>query len=227
MTLHIYSDITQGGDEWLQARCGVLTASQIGKLLTSTGKLADNETSRTLTETLVAERLTGVVDYVHPSFDMQRGSLDESYARDFYAEQFGVQVEEVGFATLTIDRRMKLGASPDGLIGKTGGLEIKSRRPKAHLRTILTDTIPAENLAQIHCCMLVLERHWWDYVSYAGNYPLYVKRVRRDPQWDDLLLSALERFEATAEHMIGTYRMVTAGQPVAPFIDHFAEIEIP
>ena len=88
MTLTIYNaeDIPQGSDTWLEARRGILTASTIGKLLTSTGKVANNDTSRALTETLVAERLSGQIDYTPPTRDMQRGTILEAFSRDIYAE---------------------------------------------------------------------------------------------------------------------------------------------
>lgn len=223
MSLHIYRDLEQGSQDWLDARCGLLTASNVGKLVTPTLKASESETARGLVETLVAERITGHVEYVHPSFDMQRGTLDEPYARDMYAEHHA-PVEEIGFAVLEINGH-KLGASPDGLIGDNGGLEIKSRKPRTQLTTILSGKVPAGNLAQIHTCMLVLDRDWWDYCSYAGGWPLYVQRVHRDPLWDDSIIAALESFESKAAELIGTYTQRTAGQPLAERRDHFAEIE--
>jgi hypothetical protein len=222
--LTIHDDVEQGSDEWLQLRCGILTASSIGKLITPTGKLADNDTSRGLMQTLIAERISGHVEYVHPSFDMQRGTLDEPYARELYAEHHA-PVTEIGFATLNVGGHT-LGASPDGLVGEDGGLEIKSRAPKTQLRTILTDTIPAENLAQIHTCMFVLDRQWWDYVSYAGGWPLYVKRVHRDAKWDALIRAALQSYEQTAADTIAAYTAASAGRPVAERVDHFADMEL-
>lgn len=221
MTLHIYENLEQGSDAWLAARCGMVTASTIGRLLTPSLKVADNDTSRGLLETLVAERLTGHVDYVHPTFDMTRGSLDEPIARDFYAEQYG-PVQEIGFAVREINGH-KLGASPDGLIGAHGGLEIKSRQGKAQLRTILADEVPALHLAQIQTCMLVLDRHWWDYCSYAGGWPLHVIRVHPDRAWQTAIINALDAFEENAARMISAYEHRTDGRPVAPRIDHFAE----
>ena len=224
MTLTIYKELEQGSPEWLDARCGILTASQIGKLITATGKLASNDTSRGLIETLLAERISGHVDYIHPSADMQRGTLDEPYARDLYAEHHA-PVHEIGFAVREINGH-KLGGSPDGLVDTTGGIEIKSRRPKTHIRTIITDTVPAENMAQIQALMLIFDRPWWDYVSYAGGFPLYVKRVHADKQWHALIIDALDAFELHAALMERDYRKATEGKPVAPLIDHFAEIEV-
>jgi len=224
MTLQIFDTLEQGSDEWLQARCGLVTASTVGKLLTAAGKVADNETSRTLTETLVAERITGFVEYVHPTFDMQRGSLDESYARDMYRAQYK-EVREIGFATNVFDGH-KLGASPDGLVAVGGGLEIKSPKAKTHLRTILSNDVPAEHLPQIQASMLVLEREWWDFCSYAGGWPIYVKRVHADPKWQAVIRDALNQFEDNAARMIEQYKQTVGDAPVAPRVDHFAEIEI-
>ena len=224
MSLEVFPSLEQGSDEWLAARCGLLTASVIGRLITPKLQVADNDTSRGVIESLVAERITGRVEYVHPSFDMQRGTMDEPYARDLYAEQYA-PVTEIGFAVRTINGH-RLGASPDGLVGEFGGLEIKSRSPKLQLKTILTREIPAANLAQIHACMLVLDRGWWDYCSYAGGWPLHVIHVTRDPRWDAVIIDALTAFEDDAKSLISIYRRATAGSPVAPLIDHYAEIEI-
>lgn len=225
MSLQIYKDIEQGEPEWIAARCGVLTASQVGKLISPTLKVANNETSRALTETIVAERLTGHVDLIHPTFDMQRGSMDEPYARDLYREQKKVEVQEIGFATNTFGGHL-LGASPDGLIGSDGGLEIKAPKAKTHLRTILAGEVPHEHLPQIQTCMLVLERDWWDFESYSGGWPIYVKRVYADPLWQTVIVDALEAFEERAAQMIATYTDRMGDAPVAPRIDHFLEMSI-
>lgn len=223
MTLTIH-DVEQGSQGWLDLRCGLLTASTVGKLLTPTGKLADNDTARGLMQTLIAERISGHVEYVHPSFDMQRGTMDEPYAREIYAEHYA-PVQEVGFATLDVGP-YKLGASPDGLVGTDGGIEIKSRQPKVQLRTILSDSVPFANLAQVHASMFVFDRPWWDYVSYAGGWPLYVRRVYRDEKWDADIVAALNAYEQQASETIAAYTTATAGRPVAERIDHFADMEL-
>jgi hypothetical protein len=224
LTLTIYNDIEQGSDEWLAARCGLLTASQIGKLITPTLQVADNETSRGLTETLVAERITGHVEYVYPSFDMQRGTLDEPYARDMYRMQYG-PVDVIGFATRSFGY-YTLGASPDGLVGRDGGLEIKSPKPRIHLHTILSGIVPEEHLPQIHTNMLVLDRQWWDFVSYCGGWPLYVKRVHRDKGWDDLIMTTLTAFEIRTVAVTNNYRTAVGDAPIAPRIDHLLDVEL-
>ena len=226
MTLHVYENLEQGSDEWLKARCGIVTASVVGQLITAkTVKPAANDYSRALTASLVAERITGHVEPIHETQDMLRGTLDEPYAREAYAEYKGVNVAEVGFMVRD-DMGWSLGYSPDGLVGNEGLIEIKSRRQKKHLATILAGEVPLENMAQIQCGLLVSDRGWCDYVSYCGGMPLYVKRVFPDLRWQRAIIDAVEAFEANAEDMIATYRAATEGLPIPERIDHFAEMEI-
>lgn len=225
MTLHIYNDIEQGTEEWFAARCGVVTASVIGQLITAkTFKPAENDTARALTLSLVAERITGHVEPVIPSRDMERGTLDEPYARDIYSERYE-PATEVGFMVRDFDN-YKIGYSPDGLVGDNGLIEIKSRKQKIQLKAFLDDAVPAENLAQIQTGLLVSGRDWCDYVSYSGGMPLYVKRVYPDQRWFTAIHAAVEQFEKNAADMIDTYLARTAGNAPVERIDHFAEMEI-
>src|SRR5690625_1274587 len=130
MTLTIFDQLVQGTPEWLEARAGILTASTIGQRTTArTIKPAMNDRSRGLCQTLIAERITGHVEPVFPNRAMTRGTLLEPEARRIYAEQTGQDVGEVGFARLDTDT-YTLGSSPDGLVGETGGIEIKSPSAK-------------------------------------------------------------------------------------------------
>lgn len=224
MTLHVYTELHQGSDEWLAARCGIVTASTVGQLITPrTIKAAANDTSRALAVTLTAERITGHVEPIHPNADMTRGTLDEPFARDLYSEHYAPAVE-VGFMTRD-DWGHRIGYSPDGLVGDDGLIEIKSRRQKKHLATILADEVPLENMAQIQAGLLVSGRDWLDYVSYCGGMPLYVKRVLPDPKWFGAIIEAVANFEESAAQMIDTYNAATAELPDTERIDHYLEPE--
>ena len=225
MSLKIYEDLEQGTPEWLAARCGIVTASVVGQLITpKTVKPAANDYSRALAMTLTAERITGHVEPIHENHDMLRGTLDEPFARDKYAEHYA-PVTEVGFMVLDYIG-FKIGYSPDGLVGEDGLIEIKSRRQKKHLSTILADEVPLENMAQIQCGLLVSGRNWLDYVSYCSGMPLYVKRVEPDPKWSQAILAAVEAFEVSAAQMIDTYDAAVKGRPATERIDHFQEMEL-
>ena len=214
MALKIYDDLTQGTDEWLEARRGIVTASVVGQLITTkTVKPANNDTSRGLMWTLLAERITGFIDPVYVSEDMLRGTMEEPIARQAYADHMGVEVQQLGF--MTEDRwGFIIGYSPDGLVADDGLIEIKSRRPKKHVKTILEDRVPPENMAQIQCGLLVSGCAWLDYVSYCGGMPLWIKRVYPDDQWQDAIAEAVTQFEDLAAEALTTYTVRTDGMPV-------------
>ena len=216
MSPTIFEELEQGSPEWLEARRGIVTASVVGKLVTpSTIKPAKNDKSRALVMSLAAERITGIIEPVFPSRDMERGTYEEPIIRRLYAEHFA-PVKEIGFMTSVITRDtypVKIGYSPDGLVGDDGLIEIKSRRQKKHLQTILDNEVPPENMAQLQCGLLVSGRKWIDYVSFCGGMPLYVKRVTPDKRWQEAILSAVEAFEEKASLIVEDFERLTAGMP--------------
>lgn len=275
ISLTVYDELEQGTPEWLAARCGIVTASVVGQLVTSSTKGAINftcpecgaeadqpclskptkageqrplktlhpartdvareanitelvpstgDTAKTLTNTLIAERITGHVEPIQMNRAMERGVLDEPFARDAYAEHYA-PVTEVGFI-VTEAHGFKLGYSPDGLVGDDGLIEIKSRDQKTQLATILADKVPAANMAQLQGGLLVSGRKWIDYVSFCSGMPLYVKRVYPDTEWQRVILQAVAAFEVTATNTISLYLDAVADRPTTERIDHYAEMSI-
>ncbi|UXM92537.1 YqaJ viral recombinase family protein [Paenarthrobacter sp. JL.01a] len=271
MTLHVYEDLEQGTEEWLQARCGILTASVIVNLVSSRqptaietdcpdcGALAagpcigkrspeplktlhparaaaareldkvitadvTSETALGLLMTLAAERITGFVEPTVQSRSMERGQLDEPYARDAYATH-NAKVKELGFMVREFDG-YRLGYSPDGLVADKGLIEVKSRSQKIQLRTVLADEVPGENMAQLQTGLLVSGREWIDYVSYSGGMKLWTKRVHPDPVWQATILAAASKAERIISDMVSDYLEATAGMPDTERIIHFPELEI-
>lgn len=225
MTLHTYPDVIQGTDEWHNLRRGIVTASTIGQLITpKTLKLASNDTSRALTQTLIAERITGWTEPVYVSTDMMRGTLDEPVARDLYSTHHA-PVTETGFMVRD-DWGYRIGYSPDGLVGDDGLIEIKSRRAKSQLMTILSGGVPLSNVAQIQCGLLVSGRKWCDYVSFCGGMPLYVSRVHPDERWFNAIHEAVAEFEDIARDLIADYRLAADGLPPTERPNHDLEMVI-
>ena len=210
MTLTVHTDLVQRSDEWHAARLGIVTASAVGKLVTpKTVRPASNPESRKLTLTLAAERITGWSDPSFVSDDMWRGIEDEPLARAKYAEHYA-PVVEAGF--MVEDRYgFKIGYSPDGLVGDDGLIEIKSRRPKAHLETIVAGVPPIENMAQLQCALLVSGRKWLDYVSYSGGMPLWVHRVTPQQKWFDAIIEASTILESSIDEMLRVYNASIVG----------------
>lgn len=220
MSLHEFPDLLQGTEEWFAQRRGMVTASVISGLVTpKTIKPASNPEARAIFALLVAERITGSTDETYIGYDMQRGWDDEPRAVEKYAEHYA-PVTRTGFMVRD-DWGYEIGYSPDGLVGEDGLLEIKSRRPKKHLQTILADEVPAEVVPQIQCGLLVSGREWCDYLSYCGGMPMWRKRVEPDPRWQKAIVKAVETFELAAEVMTATYEQATKGLPMTERIDPF------
>jgi hypothetical protein len=220
-----YGDVIQGSDEWYDQRRGLVTASVVGQLVTpKTLKIAANDKSRSIVAQLVAERITGYTDPTYVGDDMLRGVEDELRARDLYAEFYERPVREVGFL-LRKEDTWQLGYSPDGLVGDDGLIEVKSRRSKLHLSTILDDEVPAEFMAQCQAGLLVSGREWLDFISYSGGMPMWHKRVYPDSAWHEAITAAAEQFEATAAEMVADYLAKTEGLPATERIE-YAELMI-
>jgi hypothetical protein len=213
MSLIEYADVIQGSDEWHDQRRGIVTASVVGQLVTPKNlRIAANDKSRSIVVQLVAERITGYTDPTYVGDDMLRGIDDELRAREKYAEVYERPVREVGFL-LRKEDTWQLGYSPDGVVGDDGLIEVKSRRSKLHLATILAGEVPAEYVAQCQAGLLVSGREWLDFISYSGGMPMWHTRVLPDPAWQDAIVAAVEQFEATAAEMVAEYAALTEGLP--------------
>ena len=187
-------------------------------------RVADGLMAQSLIRTLVAERITGYVEPMQTSKDMERGNLDEPYARDVYSERYA-PATQLGFMVRDFGS-YSIGYSPDGLVGDDGLIEIKSRKQKIQLAAFLDDEVPAENMAQLQTGLLVSGRDWIDYMSYTGGMPPYIKRVYPDQKWFAAIIAALVQFEANAADMLDKYLAATEGNDPTERIDHFPEMEL-
>ena len=208
--------LQQGSEEWLKKRLGIVTASQLNVILTPKGKPAKGAKVEDFACKIAAERVFGFVEDSFQSFDMMRGHYEEEIARDIYDESFE-EVHKCGFITRSIDG-VRFGCSPDGLVLKDGGIEIKSRIPKFQIKTIILDEVPADYVNQTQGCLLASGRDWWDYVQYSNGLPLYVKRVLPDPvrieqiatavcDFEKIVLEKVALFEAKSASLIKTKRV--------------------
>lgn len=211
-TLTVYEQLEQRSPEWYEARRGLVTASTVGRLLTSTLRIAQNDISRGLLHTLAAERITGHVEETPMTWQMWRGVEDEPRARDLYAAQCA-PVEEVGFMVREITPGIRLGYSPDGLVGDDGLIEVKSRSPRHHLATILSGGVPAEHMAQVQAGLLVSGRAWCDYISWCGGMRMWTCRVTPDPRWQEVLHRVVEAAEHGITDAVEAYESATEGMP--------------
>lgn len=198
-----HKELIQGSDEWLQARCGLLTASEMKLIITPTLKIANNDKVRMHLYELCAQRVNKYVEPSYISEDMIRGNFDEVEARNLYNDKIS-PVTEMGFITNDYFG-FTIGYSPDGLVGDEGQIEIKSRKQKFQIQTIATDEIDSDYLIQLQTGLLVSERKWCDFVQYSNGMPLYVKRVFPDAEIHRAIFEAAEEFESKAYEIIYTY----------------------
>ena len=141
---------------------------------------------------------------------MQWGTDHEPDARAAYEFFRDACVTEVGFVDhLTI---AMTGASPDGLVGDDGLVEIKCPNTATHLDTLLSQTVPAKYVTQMLWQMEVTGRKWCDFVSFDPRLPesmsMFVKRVERDDKRIAELRSAVIEFlDEVEQKLIALNRM--------------------
>lgn len=185
------SGIVQGSPEWFAVRLGKVTASRVADVIAKTAKGWGAGRANYMAE-LVAERLTQTSGEKFSSSAMQWGTEKEPDARAAYVFMKDVDVEEIGFVphpTIAMT-----GASPDGLVGTDGLIEIKCPNTATHLDTLLSGTVPAKYVTQMLWQMACTGRKWCDFVSFDPRMPegrmrLFVQRVERD----DEVIAGLER----------------------------------
>jgi YqaJ-like viral recombinase domain len=202
--IKVYEEMLQGSDEWLAARCGLLTASEMKHIITP-AKLAysNSEKERSHLYELAAQRITSYVEPGYISDDMLRGMEDEVLARELYATNYA-PVTQVGFVTNDC-WGFTLGCSPDGLVGENGCIETKSRRQKYQVETIANYEMPVDYVLQVQSILLITERKWCDFNSYCGGLPMVTIRVYPDAVVQEAIVAAAGTFHAKLDNLLKVY----------------------
>jgi putative phage-type endonuclease len=172
----------QRSEEWFAARCGKVTASRVADIVakTKTGYSASREN---YLAQLVCERMTGKPAESYSNTAMQWGTDQEPFARAAYEAAKDVLVQEVGFVVHpTIEGA---GASPDGLVGDFGLVEIKCPNTATHIQTLLDQKVPEKYNIQMQLQMACTGRQWCDFASFdprmEEGLQLFIKRVEYHP----------------------------------------------
>jgi len=187
--------VEQRTDDWFAARLGKVTASRVADVVAKT-KSGYSTSRENYMAQLVCERLTGKPAESFTNSAMQWGTDTEPLARAAYEAHMDVLVDEVGF----IDHPaiVNSGASPDGLVGADGLIEIKCPNTATHIDTLLNQAVPKKYADQIFWQMACTNRDWCDFVSYDPRLPpdlqLFIKRIPRDNQYIRLLESEVTEF---------------------------------
>ncbi len=189
--------LVQGSPEWLEARCGKVTASRVADVVAKTKSGWGASRANYMAE-LIAERLTSTPAPSFSNAAMQWGTDTEPQARsayEFFHDVEVVQVGLVGHPTIEMSA-----ASPDGLVGGEGLVEIKCPNTATHIDTLLNQKVPAKYVTQIQWQMACTERQWTDFVSFDPRMPahlsMFVTRLDRDQERIEDLESLVNEFLA-------------------------------
>jgi putative phage-type endonuclease len=196
----------QRTDEWFNARLGKVTASRVTDVVarTKTGYAASRDNYMAQ---LIVERMTQQAEKSFSSSAMQWGTDTEPLARAAYEAERQVMVDEEAF--VEHPEIANAGASPDGLVGANGLVEIKCPNTSTHIDTLLTQTVPKKYLDQMMWQMICTGREWCDFVSYDPRMPehlqLFIKRIPFDAEYANTLNTEVSKFleevDATIEKL--------------------------
>ncbi|MHB1176107.1 MAG: lambda exonuclease family protein [Sulfuriferula sp.] len=195
--------ILQGSPEWLQSRVGMITASRIADVIAKT-KTGESTSRANYRAQLVAERMTGQAQESFCNDAMRHGIEQEPYARIAYELDKGLMVDEV--AMVKHPRIERAGASPDGLVGALGLVEIKCPNTATHIGYLLDDKPPAKYVPQMAWQLLCTGRVWCDFVSFSPLMPLphqlFVVRYIPEPEYLTMLEIEVIKFDNEVEGLI-------------------------
>jgi putative phage-type endonuclease len=187
----------QGTPEWMSERAGRVTASALVNVLMK----KDAAGYQNYLAQLVCERLTGQPIETFKSAAMEHGNETEPQARAFYELETGLTVAECGFvAHPSINWT---GASPDGLVGNDGLVEIKCPQPAKHMKNLMGGAIDRGYVLQMQWQIECTGRKWCDFVSFNPSFPehlkISVRRVEADSKLQSEIRVAVVAFLADVE----------------------------
>lgn len=203
--------IEQGTPEWFAQRLGKVTASRIADIMAKTKTGVSASRGNYLAQ-MVAERLTGQAAESFKNGAMQHGTDTEPQARMVYEAETGQIVTEVAMIQHpTIEMS---GASPDGLVGANGLVEIKCPNTSTHIASLLSDKVPSGYIPQMQWQMACTGRQWCDFVSYDPRLPedmqLLIQRVPRDDtliaEYEIEVVKFLAEVQETVDRLVSLRR---------------------
>lgn len=198
-------DCEQNSAEWLAARCGSLGASSIADMVAKT-RTGWGASRFNLAARIVCERLTGTPQESYTNAAMQWGHDTEPQARAMYEFMRDVAVQQVGLVLHPSINKSH--ASPDGLVGDDGLIEIKCPNTATHIETLLSEDVEGKYVKQMQWQMACCGRGWCDFVSFDPRLPaemqMFVQRVPRDDEFIAELEREARAFLAEVETTIST-----------------------
>ena len=190
----------QRTEDWYNIRKGKMTASNAETII------ANGKGLETYIYNLMAEYYSSAEKENYINADMQRGIDLEPEAKIEFQFYTGLDIKEVG----CVELNEYILASPDGLIGDDGLIEIKCPNDSIYFKLLLSDNIKPEYIAQMQMQMYVTDRQYCYFVSYNPNFEksLYIKKINRDEEMIEKLKKGLERGTELIKEIKENFRKV-------------------
>ncbi len=197
MKIHNFEQRTE---DWYNIRKGKMTASNAETII------ANGKGLETYIYNLMAEYYSSAEKENYINADMQRGIDLEPEAKIEFQFYTGLDIKEVG----CVELNEYILASPDGLIGDNGLIEIKCPNDSIYFKLLLSNNIKPEYIAQMQMQMYVTDRQYCYFVSYNPNFEksLYIKKINRDAEMIDKLKKGLERGTQLIKEIKKNFRKV-------------------
>ena len=195
-------EVDQRSEAWHTLRLGKVTASRIADATAKTKSGWSASRANYMSE-LLTERLTGTRAEKFTNAAMGWGTEKEPDARALYEFMRDATVSEIGF----VDHPWieMSGASPDGLVGDRGLIEIKCPNTATHINTLLGGAIDGKYVKQMQWQMACTGRTWCDFVSFDPRLPesmqIHIRRVDADAEMIDELEAQITEFLAELADM--------------------------
>lgn len=196
--------VEQGSDDWHKMRLGCITASRFKDVIAG----GQGKTRLAYMRELCAEIITGQKQESYNNEYMQRGAETESQARDYYTLLTGSEIEQVCFFKVghADSEAIRVGCSPDGLIGDTGLIEIKCPKTTTQIETFLSGKMPTTHKPQVQGQLMVTGREWCDFVSFDprinGKSCFFKERIYRNEKYIEELQSKIKQFKKEAYELL-------------------------
>lgn len=195
MNMLTETNIQQRSPEWFSQRTGKVTASRVSDLMAKT-KSGPSASRASYMAQLITERLTQTPTEGFSSAAMQWGTDTEPQARMAYELMTGEAVVETGF--IPHPTIAGFGASPDGLVGSDGLIEIKCPNSATHIETLLDGKVPSKYMIQMQVQIMCCGREWCDFVSFdprmPGDMNFWMQRVFADPVMQENIKAEVIKF---------------------------------
>jgi putative phage-type endonuclease len=197
--MQIINEIDQSSDEWLDLRMGFVTASRFKDVVAK----GAGKTRKSYMIEIASEIITGQREEKFNSSYMEWGTETEPQARAMYELETGNIVDEIAFAHFD---DVKIGCSPDGLVGDDGLVEFKCPKTTTQIETYLSGKMPTSHKAQVQGQLWVMERKWCDFVSFDprinGVSGYFMQRIERDDEYIEQLGIECDKFIKELNEMI-------------------------